>query len=556
MTLSPAGFRATFLESAEYFLLPSARDIIFILVFWAVLAGSFSNRPLADLDIGWHIRTGEQILATHTLPHTDPYSSTMQGQRWFAWEWLYDLVLGILYRACGLNGVVWLCALLAATTFTILLSQLLKRGTGLPLAVALMLLAVAAATIHLFARPHLVSWLFVLLWFIALERWERVGGRSANGRPNESLPRWLPWFFPLSTLLWVNLHGAWIFGFVLLAIYALAAHVEGLREQNAFAAIRTVHRARAMAWAWIFSAFATLVNPYGWRLHLHIYRYLSDRYLMGRIAEFRSPDFHGWAQRCFGLILLLALVALASNGRKLRLSHLLVILLSVYAGLLSSRNLPVSSMLLVLVIGPMLWEQFASLTAKPGAWGWMRRRAGRIVAFSNRMGEQELRLRGHIWAIVCAAGALAICLQGGWLGSRQIIQARFDPAKVPVAAVDFLQKESVYKPPITEPVFSIDSWGGYLIYRLYPQRLVVLDDRHDLYGSDRIWESLVLLQGEAGWQQVLEKWRIRTILLPAGSTLANLLLELPQGWRLTYQDKVAVVFEKRSPTGNQTGPGD
>ncbi len=266
MTLPPAGFRAAFRESAAYFLLPSVRDLIFILVFWAVLAGSFSNRPLADLDIGWHIRTGEQILATHTLPRTDPYSSTMQGQRWFAWEWLYDLVLGILYRACGLNGVVWLCALLAATTFTILLSQLLKRGTGLPLAVALMLLAVAAATIHLFARPHLVSWLFVLLWFVALEKWERGGKGSVQGSAEESAkesgkksgkkspPRWLPWFFPVSTLLWVNLHGAWVFGFVLLAIYALAALVEGMREQDAFVAIRAAHRARAMAWAWIFSA--------------------------------------------------------------------------------------------------------------------------------------------------------------------------------------------------------------------------------------------------------------------------------------------------------------
>ncbi|MFZ3265035.1 MAG: hypothetical protein WA172_13620 [Terriglobales bacterium] len=550
MTLSLAGFRAAFRESAAYFLLPSARDLIFILIFWAVLAGSFSNRPLADLDIGWHIRTGEQILATHTLPRTDTYSSTMQGQRWFAWEWLYDLVLGILYRACGLNGVVWLCALLAATTFTILLSQLLKRGTGLPLALGLMLLAEAAATIHLFARPHLVSWLLVLLWFVALERWERGGKGSANGSAEGRPPRWLPWFFPVSTLLWVNLHGAWIFGFALLAIYILAAFVEGLREQDAFAAIRAAHRARAMAWVWVCSAVATLVNPYGWRLHWHIYRYLSDRYLMNRIAEFRSPDFHGWAQRCFGLILLLTLVALASNGRRLGLSHLLVVLLSVYAALLSSRNLPVSSMLLVLVIGPMLWEQFASLMAKPGAWGWMRRCAGRIVAFSDRMGAQELRLRGHIWAIVCAAGALAICLQGGWLGSRQVIQARFDPAKVPVAAVDYLEKEAS-----TEPVFSIDSWGGYLIYRLYPRRQVVLDDRHDLYGSDRIRESLILLQGEPGWRQVLEKWQIRTVLLPAGSTLANLLPELPQEWRLTYNDKVAVVFEKRSRTRVRPGQG-
>ena len=55
-------------SSALRFLLPSVRDIIFIFLFWSVLAGPLSNRPLADADIGWHIRTGEQILATHSLP--------------------------------------------------------------------------------------------------------------------------------------------------------------------------------------------------------------------------------------------------------------------------------------------------------------------------------------------------------------------------------------------------------------------------------------------------------------------------------------------------------
>src|ERR1700733_12536028 len=103
---APAGFR----ELVLTVVFPSARDIIFIFLLWSLLAGTLSNRPLSDPDIGWHIQTGEQILATHTLPRTDPYSSTMQGQPWFAWEWLYDTLLGILHRACGLNGVVWLCA--------------------------------------------------------------------------------------------------------------------------------------------------------------------------------------------------------------------------------------------------------------------------------------------------------------------------------------------------------------------------------------------------------------------------------------------------------------
>ncbi len=516
-------------HAALRFLLPSARDIIFVFLFWSLLVGTLSKLPLADPDIGWHIRTGEQILITHTLPRTDPYSSTMHGQPWFAWEWLYDLVLGILHRLCGLNGVVWLCAVVVASSFTILLAQLVKRGTGLLLAIVLMLLAECAATIHLFARPHVVSWLFVLLWFIALERWEQGGA-----------PRWLLWFFPVSMLLWVNLHGAWIFGLVLLAIYLLAAAVESWRSRDEFAALTAAQRARKMAWCWIGSAIATFVNPFGWRLHSHIYSYLADRYLMSRIDEFRSPNFHFWPGRCFGIILVLAVLALASRRRSLRLSHLLVLLLAVYAGLLSARNLPVSSMLLVLVTGPMLWENFASLASGPGAWGWMRTRIAGMVEFSDGMGAQELQLRGHLWAVVCVMAALVLCLQGGRLGSSQLIHAQFDPKSVPVAAADFLQKEAS-----AEPVFSTDTWGGYLIYRLYPRRQVVIDDRHDLYGADRVRQLLVLLQGEPGWRQVLDNLHVRTVLLPADSTLASLLRELPQEWSLEYEDQLAVVFERR-----------
>ena len=523
------------------FLVPSARDIIFILLFWSLLAGPLSNRPLADADIGWHIRTGEQILATHSIPRTDPFSSTMQGQPWFAWEWLYDALLGVLYHACGLNGVVWLCALLVASIFVALLWLLLKEGTGLPLAIILMLLAEAAATIHLYARPHIVSWLFSLLWFVALERWEQPVAQ-----------RWLQWFFPASMVLWVNLHGGWIFGLAMLGTYALAEFVESLRTADTFARIHTWKRACALGWALLWSALATLVNPYGWRLHAHVYRYLGDRYLINRISEFQSPDFHGWAERCFGTILLLTLIGFAGNRRALPLRHLLVALLAVYAGLYSSRNLPVSSMLLALIAGPILWESFVSLAEKPGGWTWVRRWVGRISSFSERMCAQELELHGHLWPVVTVIAALTICMQGGRLGPRQLIQARFDPQKLPVAAVGNLQQGKS-----TEPVFSVDAWGGYLIYRLYPERKVVIDDRHDLYGSERIREYLILVQAEPGWEKELEKWQIKTALLPARSTLANLLREFPREWHPVYEDHVAVVFKKEFKKEFQKGvPGD
>ncbi len=139
------------------FLLPSVRDLVFLVALWALLVGPLSNRPLADADIGWHIRAGEQILATHSVPRVDSFSSTMQGQPWFAWEWLYDTLLGVVHGSMGLNGVVWLAALLMSTAFAVVFWQMLARGTGLPVALLLWLLVLGASSIHVFARPHIVS---------------------------------------------------------------------------------------------------------------------------------------------------------------------------------------------------------------------------------------------------------------------------------------------------------------------------------------------------------------------------------------------------------------
>ena len=91
-------------------------------------------------------------------------------------------------------------------------------------------------------------------------------------------------------------------------------------------------------------------------------------------------------------------------------------------------------------------------------------------------------------------------------------------------------------------------WGGSkpgIRKKVTPTQERMIRQSHDLYGEERIRQYLILTHGEPAWQKVLNDWQIRTVLLPAGSTLTNLLREVPKDWLVVYEDKVAVVFERR-----------
>ena len=489
--------------------MPSMADLVFIAVFGVLVFTSLSVKLLNDAGIGWHIRTGQLIAATHSIPRVDPFSSQIQ-KPWIAWEWMYDVLVGELESSAGLNGVVWFSAVVIAGTFALVFRLLLFRGADLFVALILTLLAIAASMIHFLARPHVLSWLLAVVWFWILDSTESAPHKRARQL----------WLLPLLMLIWVNVHGGFLLGFVLLAIYwmgVLCAWLRGKesRIEESFEKIAAGKRVRLLTLIGLASAIASLVNPYGWKLHAHIYCYLTNRFFMDHIDEFQSPNFHGIAQRCFLLILLIAVAALAGCGRTLRLSQVLLMLFVIFGGLYASRNIPVSSVFLVLIVGPLLPRM---------------ERGG----FSQRMSLLESNLRGHLWPILVTVACLVIALNGGRIGTGVLMDAHFDPQRMPVAAVNFIQGSGV-----RGPGFSPDNWGGYLIYRLYPHSRVVIDDRHDFYGESFLHQYLTTMRGEPGWLDFL-KFR-GCLVLPKKATVTSL-VSGNSNWKIVYSDDVAVVF--------------
>ncbi|HLZ43611.1 MAG TPA: hypothetical protein VKQ11_21775 [Candidatus Sulfotelmatobacter sp.] len=498
--------------------MPSTADLIFLALLFALTVTPLSVRLLGDGGIGWHIRTGQQILQTHTIPHTDSFSSSMQGKPWFAWEWLYDVIVGQLDSIAGLNGVVWFTAVLIGAVFAWTFHLLVARGTNLLIALVLMLLAVSASMIHFLARPHVLNWLFTLAWFWILDATER---RCFN-RESGLRSRWL-WALPVLMLVWVNVHGGFLLGFALLGIYWGGALWTWLttneyRIEDSLQKIVAARRARSLIWVGLASVLASMVNPYGWKLHSHVYEYLSNRFLMDHIEEFQSPNFHGVAQRCFLLLLLITMGVLAARARELRVSQILTLLLAVYTGLYSARSLPVSSILLVIMVGPLLPELSAG--------------------FFHRMSTVDSQMRGHLWPVVAAVAMFFVASNHGRVGANLWMDAHFGPGRMPVEAVSVLDQQK-----IEGPVLTPDYWGGYLIYRLYPRTQVVVDDRHDFYGADFFKLYLRMMHVEFGWDEFLQRYKPAYVLVPRESPLANMLMKTP-GWKVIHLDELSITFQR------------
>jgi hypothetical protein len=507
--------------------LPSFADLFFVVLICMLTFSPMSAALLRDADTGWHIRSGEQILLTHTVPRTDPFSYTKQGEPWYAWEWLYDVVIGAIHHVSGLNGVVLFTAAVISSTFALLFRFILRRSGNLVVAGALTLLATAAAQVHMLARPHVLSWLFTLLWVENLCRFED-GERAA-----------LLWLPPLM-LLWANLHAGFVLGLGLLGVFAIGC------MWNAATTPREGDGQKVAELITVLSVclLTTLLTPYGYRLDVHVYQYLSNDFLMNNIDEFASPNFHVAVYGYFELFLLLVIVGAALGRDRITATGLLLLLFSIHAGLYAVRNIPIAAIVMSLMLGPLMTVAISPKSDCGSCPRWVRSLLDAGQGISDSMTNLERKLHGHVLVSAVMAASVALVSNGGRVLSKQILAAHFDEKTFPVKAAQFIAARG-----IRDHLFSSDTWSGYLIYKLYPGTKVYFDDRHDFYGEAFIKEYAKAFLGSRQWREPLERYQVKWVLMPTDAPLSSLLRE-SDDWRIDYDDGLAMVFCRASTPGH------
>jgi hypothetical protein len=488
--------------------LPSFADLFFLVLVCMLGFSPMSASLLRDADTGWHIRSGELIMANHAIPRTDPFSYTRQGEPWCAWEWLYDVVIAAIHHVSGLNGVVLFTAVAISSTFALLFRFVLRRSGNLVVAGSLTLLAIAAAQVHMLARPHVLSWLFTLLWVENSCRFED-GKRAA-----------LLWLPPL-ILLWVNIHAGFILGLGLLAVFTIGSMWNGDRQ-----------KITQLITVFSVCLATTLLTPYGYRLHVHIYQYLSNSFLMNNIDEFTSPNFHIPVYQFFELFIVLTIVGAMLAHDRITTTGLLLLLFSLHAGLYAVRNIPIAAIIMTLVLGPVM-----TAAVSPGPDYQLRpRRLHSLLEIAQSISDSMVRLerqfRGYALAVAVMAASVALVFSG------QILSAHFDEEIFPVKAAQFIAHRG-----IRDHLFSTDTWSGYLIYTLYPATKVYFDDRHDFYGEAFIREYEKAFLATRQWREPLDRYQVGWVLMPTDSPLSTVLRE-SHDWRADYDDGLAIVFSR------------
>lgn len=494
-------------NSRKSIFIPSIADIVFLSVF-LLLSFSAGKGLLADCDTGYHIRAGEFILDTFSIPKQDIFSFLSPPLYWTAHEWLSEVIMALLHRAFGMTGVVIFFSFIIAAVYYLLLRGIQTYKGNIFLTLLVVLLVVGASQIHWLARPHIFSLFLVVIWYYLLD--------SYQYRDKNHL-----YLLPLIMLLWVNLHGGFIAAFILSGIYLfynLARLFISQGEEKA----DYKKKAKILGAATFACLLVSLINPYGYHILLFPFRLTSDRILMDNVLEFLSPNFH--EPLIFKYLLLSAIAVLALSGKRLNLIELGLILLFTYMSLYSARYIP----LFGIIAAPILTRQAEYMLQSEGRLaGFFKKRAERISPI-------DASAKGYLWPV---AAVLAVII----LAATGRVEYGFDEKIKPVAAVEFLKKEH-----LEGNMFNSDEFGDYIIYIAYPHYKVFIDGRLDMYGSERIKEYFKVARIEAGLYDVLKKHNINWIIFDARSALSQFLIQRDD-WKLIYADKVANIFLRNIP---------
>jgi hypothetical protein len=479
--------------SARVFSLPTVMGVTLVSLLYLFIGTSDPIGPMEDPDIWWHLRNASDLLRTGHFIRTENWTFTVSGKPWINFEWLAELPYYFTYRHLGDLGLYLVMMFLVSAIIAGIYCLGCLRSLDCKAAFMASFVGLHFVTVSLGPRTLLFGWLFLVIELAIL--WGLERGRDYT--------LWLPPLF----LVWINTHGSWLVGFVLMMVFFACGFFKG-EWGSIYATPWTPRQKRKFILIVAASFILVFINPYGWRLVAYPLDVAYQQKLtIQHIEEWFSINFHNFRGKSVLATLILFGVLQLVRRRRWSLQDLAFVLIAIYGAFTYVRFV----FLLGIVITPLLAMDFRGVLGdyEPHK----ERRSVNAVAFAVLL------------AVVAAT----------WPSGKKLHAAI--SAQYPEKALPYIRTLADQG-----HVFNDFGWGGYLVWNV-PEMQDFIDGRVDIFVHDGIMSDYMQTIGIQDSFAVLDKYQIRYVLLEKKLPLAYL-LEHSQDWKISYQDEHTVVFAR------------
>lgn len=463
------------------------------LVGWHAFKEKYS---VLDLDIWWHLRVGEWIVAHRAFPHTGILSRTTADRPWAAYSWGYELMLSRAYDWFGLVGAGVFGTLLTIAVAYAVYWMVRRLSGSFWIGCALGAVTCSAFLFNLLPRPVFFTMILYAVTLTLLLEAQRTGRIQAL--------YWLPLVF----LLWANLHIQFIYGIFVVVLFVgtnlaqRAAKRLGLVLDFLQPASISVTTLMAV---FTLCALATCCGPYNYHLYFVILGYVKATFPYTFIREFQAINFRA-GSHFVELLLTGGAFFTLGRDRKLSLFKLVLLVATALVGYRTMRD----TWFICLAAAACVADSLAKAEPERGESGLEK------LALAVGLG----------FALLLFSANTNFTMRG----LDEAVSGVF-----PVKAINFLRRN-----PQPGPLYNTFDWGGFLTWYM-PDYPVAIDGRTDLYGDEIDTRFFKTQQGDASYVDDPYLNECHLILLSTKVPLARVLMQ-DSRFHLIYQDAIAVVF--------------
>ncbi len=458
------------------------------------LIAAMIPKSMADPDIWWHLRNAQTMLSQHAFVRHDTMSFTARGSPWIDHEWLAELPFYAGWRLGGATGVYVVTVIAIETIFGSLLLLCWRASRSWGTASVVTVVAALLSTISFGPRTLLFGWVCLVAELIVLQ----MSACRAK----------LIFLLPLLFGVWINLHGSWMIGLVVLAAHTVLG---GLRLRGEWIQPPELNprQVQTLLWVWLAIVPALFCNPWGWRLVAYPFNLAFHQTLnIANVQEWHSLDLHSVRGGMVIAALLLLVGWQLWCPRKWSLTELALL----FVGLWSAFNYSRFLFLFALLAAPIVARSFYGRSSACGS-------------------TEKPALNALLMLLV-------LILLGAAFHKRTYASDT-SMQQFPVGAMSALAHLEPHS-----RLFHEFLWGGYIEW-YKPDRAVFIDSRVDIFeynGTFKDYLDIVRISNTLG---LLDRYRIDAVFFEKDTPLIYLLTHTG-GWKTEYDDGRHVLLKRQA----------